>query len=112
MHDLAQWLRDQIAATESYANGLPEEHRRILLDHCQANAALLDAFLGQGHHVNHGDPRATCAAATRERDGGITSREFTPDHCDCGRDDAVMHNLGLLALAYRHRPGYRQEGEE
>jgi Family of unknown function (DUF6221) len=97
MTDLIAWLREQIA-------GKPG---RPILATRAAHEALLDDLLAQRHYVCE-DAWYTCAVATEERDGGTTARDDAGD-CDCGRDMEVERRVRLLALAYRHHPGYRDE---
>lgn len=65
-----------------------------------AERALLTDLLAEPHEVVE-DCWYTCAAATEERDGGETCRDF-PDNspCDCGRDRRVQRRVRMLAEAW------------
>lgn len=104
MNDLVTWLRAQIADAERTARddqwGRPHgpgcgitadvcpgcdcTYWRDVLAQCEAHTALLDSY------AEH-----------------IAMPEYTP--YVKGRRDKALHDLRLLALAYQHRPGYREE---
>ncbi|GAA3878088.1 hypothetical protein GCM10022243_48470 [Saccharothrix violaceirubra] len=81
MHDIARWLRDQISADAD------------VLAMCDAHAAILAV-----HYVDEKDPASECV-------GCLTTRwrePWAPNINECP-------TLRALALAYQHRPGYREE---
>lgn len=81
----------------------------ILADIAAKRSLIAD--LAAEKHLVVGDSWYTCAAATEEREGETTGNIHEPEGgpCNCGLDERVDRRLRLLASAYVHQPGYRQE---
>lgn len=116
MDDLVTWLREQIAVTKTWAREaldrpwLAEDN--YVLDENGGEVARFE-IKADARHAALNEPRAVlaqCEANTALLDSyaeHLALPEYTP--YVKGRRDKALHDIRLLALAYQHRPGYREE---
>jgi len=81
---------------------------RVLAE-IEAKRQLIDLVLDMKHTVVE-DPWYTCGAATEDRDGGKTGRDYGLG-CDCGLEDRQLAILVPMTLPYGGLPQLEDEGQ-
>lgn len=108
--DPVAWLRATITddrtrwtSVVSATTGFPtSEQARERVADAEAKLTLIDDLMATEHFPGGGEWYG-CHALAHGQEKQPTGRA-----CTCGRDEEVNRRLGLLASAYRYRPGYQR----
>src|ERR1041384_2763803 len=105
MDDIMRWLREQIARDRAEAEkGVSDTAPSAVLAQCEAHTAILDEHAPRREHTVDGDlVCSTCVYTGWDEDPGGNRSRYRDHH------DWPCQTVLAVALAYRHRPGFRNE---